>query len=192
MTTKAQRVDNLLRYYMQKTGETDVDMTKLAAFAVKMGWPLPKPRTPMELLAREFSRAARETIRHDPATKRPYRAYHAYTEGHGDAQRTLWIDIDKRPTRKKMHKSLTQRREQMVGDAVQLAFDAEHWNNSNPSGVVVGCHYAQGRTNFKTPPHLAELCTLHRRRVCACRGVDKDSPESVAAYLARAEVSHGC
>lgn len=60
------------------------------------------------------------------------------------------------------------------------------------SCVVVGCHYAQGRTNFKTPPHLAELCTLHRRRVCACRGVDKDSPESVAAYLARAEVSHGC
>ena len=58
------------------------------------------------------------------------------------------------------------------------------------SCVVGGCHRAQGRVNFKTPPHLAELCTLHRRRVCSCRGVDKDDPESVAAYIARAEVSH--
>lgn len=59
------------------------------------------------------------------------------------------------------------------------------------SCVVVGCPRAQGRINFKTPDHLAALCTLHRRRVRSCRGVDKDNTASVAAYIARAEVSRG-
>lgn len=58
------------------------------------------------------------------------------------------------------------------------------------SCIVGGCHRAQGRTNFKTPDHLAELCLVHRHRVCACRGVDKDCPASVAAYLARSEVRY--
>ena len=31
-----------------------------------------------------------------------------------------------------MHKSLIMRREQMVGDGVQLTLDAMHWNNINP------------------------------------------------------------
>ncbi len=131
MTTRAQRVENLIRHYMDTTGETDVDMVKLAAFAHRMGWPLPVPKTPLELLAKQLSHDARETVRHDKATGRPYRAYHAYSEGHGDKQLTLWIDIDRNPPRHKMHKSLNQRREQMVGDAVQLAFDAEHWNHAN-------------------------------------------------------------
>jgi hypothetical protein len=31
-----------------------------------------------------------------------------------------------------MYKSLIQRREQMVGDALQLTFDANHWNGIHP------------------------------------------------------------
>ncbi len=31
-----------------------------------------------------------------------------------------------------MHKSLQLRREQMVGDGLQLTFDADHWNNIHP------------------------------------------------------------
>ena len=41
---------------------------------------------------------------------------------------TLWVDIDEAP-RKSMLKSLVQRREQMVGDGLQLTLDAMHWNS---------------------------------------------------------------
>jgi hypothetical protein len=43
---------------------------------------------------------------------------------------TFWIDIDEAP-RRTMHKSLVQRREQMVGDALQLSLDMDHWNDRN-------------------------------------------------------------
>ena len=65
-------------------------------------------------------------------TGNPYRANHAITTRQGSEQLTLWIDIDRKVPRKKMVKSLMQRREQMVGDGLQLTFDGDHWNNINP------------------------------------------------------------
>jgi hypothetical protein len=44
---------------------------------------------------------------------------------------TLWIDIDDAP-RLSMLKCAVQRREQMVGDALQLSLDLDHWNSANP------------------------------------------------------------
>ncbi len=44
---------------------------------------------------------------------------------------TVWIDIDEAP-RPKILKSLINRREQMVGDGLQLTLDQDHWNNVNP------------------------------------------------------------
>jgi len=87
--------------------------------------------TAIDRLAREFSQAAREEIRHDKKTGKPYRANHAVTDGYGAKQPTLWVDIDEAP-RKPMLKSLVQRREQMVGDGLQLTLDATHWNNIHP------------------------------------------------------------
>lgn len=78
-------------------------------------------------LAEKFARAAREEIRHDPTTGRPYRANHAVTTTQGGQQLVFWVDIDEAP-RKIMKKSLVQRREQMVGDGLQLSLDADHWN----------------------------------------------------------------
>jgi len=45
---------------------------------------------------------------------------------------TFWVDIDEAP-RKHMHKSLVNRREQMVGDGLQLTLDSDHWNSINPN-----------------------------------------------------------
>ena len=39
-----------------------------------------------------------------------------------------WIDIDEAP-RAPVYKSLQARREQMVGDGLQLTLDADHWNS---------------------------------------------------------------
>ncbi len=122
---------NFIRFYKQRTGETDVDMHKVAEMAKEMGWELPKPPDPVDLLAKRFSRAARQEIRRDNVTGKPYRANHAYRIGSGPRQLTLWVDIDE-VDRKKMKKSLVWRREQMVGDGLQLTLDADHWNRVHP------------------------------------------------------------
>lgn len=132
MATKHQEMQRLIRYYKDETGQTEVNMKDVAKFAVGKGWKLPLPVDPLDRLAREFSQAAREEIRQDPVTKHPYRANHAITITQGQDQLHLWIDIDeaKRPA---ILKSLIQRREQMVGDGLQLTFDQEHWSRIHPN-----------------------------------------------------------
>ena len=48
----------------------------------------------------------------------------------------LWIDIDEAP-RGPMLKSLINRREQMIGDGLQLTLDADHWNSINESEAPI-------------------------------------------------------
>ncbi len=130
MASKSQQMQALIRQYRDQSGESDVDMEKVALFAVEMGWPLSLPADPVKILAKQFARAAREEVRRDEVTGKPYRVNHAYHPVGG--QLALWIDIDQAP-RHKMLKSLINRREQMVGDGLQLSYDADHWNAINPS-----------------------------------------------------------
>jgi len=131
MATKYQEMQRVIRQYRHATGVKEWDMHEVAKFAAKMGWPLPAPPSPLEILAKQFSQAAREEVRHDKKTGRPYRANHAFKVSKAGEQMTLWIDIDEAP-RKPMLKSAVNRREQMVGDALQLTLDLEHWNRVNP------------------------------------------------------------
>ena len=51
---------------------------------------------------------------------------------HADGQVSfVFVDIED-ATRPQMHRSLTKRREQMVGDAVHLTYDADRWNAEHP------------------------------------------------------------
>jgi hypothetical protein len=133
LSSRHHEMQSLIRHYKEVTGEKEVDMHKVAQFAVSKGWPLPQPRSALEMLAREFARAAREEIRHDEVTNRPYRVYHALPTVQGGAQLTLWLDIDEEVQRPKMLKTLINRREQMVGDGLQLTLDMDHWNRINPN-----------------------------------------------------------
>jgi len=130
MPTKKQEMQSLIRAYRESSGNREVDMHEVARFAAEKGWPLPKPKSALDRLAEQFSEAAREETRRDGITGRPYRVNHAFTERQGQQQMTFWVDIDEAP-RPIAHKSFYQRREQMVGDAVQLSFDVEHWNRVN-------------------------------------------------------------
>ncbi|VVE64575.1 hypothetical protein PCA31118_01651 [Pandoraea captiosa] len=129
--TKSEEMLRLIRRYKETTGETEVDMNKVAKFAHANGWPVPKPKDPMALLAREFTQAARQEFRKDAKTGRPYRVNHALYQTHGTQQMVLWVDIDE-ATRPQMHKSLINRREQMIGDGLQLTLDSDHWNSIHP------------------------------------------------------------
>jgi len=93
---------------------------------------LPRPADPLDRLAKEFSDAARQEIKYDNKTGKPYRVNHAILQKQGNTQLHLWIDIDEAP-RKNMLKSLIMRREQMVGDGLQISYDQDHWNSIHPN-----------------------------------------------------------
>lgn len=125
------QLQKVIALYRVMTGETELDPKKMAEFALKNGIDLPQPKDPLELLAREISAAAREELRRDERTKRPYRAYHSLPIEHPDGQVSfVFVDIED-ATRPQMHRSLTKRREQMVGDAVHLTYDADRWNSQH-------------------------------------------------------------
>jgi len=125
-------MQSLMRLYKEETGEKEIDMHKIAKYAAGRGWPLPKPVNTLDLLAKQFTQAARSEIRKDAKTGKPYRANHAVATYQSGEQMTFWVDIDEAP-RKHMHKSLVNRREQMVGDGLQLTLDSDHWNSINPN-----------------------------------------------------------
>ncbi len=126
--TKKKDLQRLIRAYKDDTGEREVDMHKVAAYALSKGWPMPVPANPLDMFAKQLSEAAREQIAHDEVTGRPYRVNHALPVAMKDGKQLhLWIEIDE-AERGPMLKSLVNRREQMVGDGLQLSFDQDHWN----------------------------------------------------------------
>lgn len=132
MKTKKEKMQDFVRYYREKTGKVSVDMREVAEHAQQMGWPLPRPKSAVDMLATEFSDSQREEVRKDAVTGRPYRVNLAVSERHGNTQFVLWTDIDV-AIRPIAHKSLTQYREQMIGEAVNLKLTADHWNRINPN-----------------------------------------------------------
>ena len=134
--TKAHEMQLIIKRYREDTGKDSVDMHDVAQYAVGMGWPLPKPKTALDRLSEQFSSAAREEVRRDDVTGKPYRANLAVTTWQGNTQMTLWTDIDVAP-RHIAHRSFQQRREQMIGDAVQLTFDVMHWNRVNEKDAPI-------------------------------------------------------
>ena len=133
MATNDEKMQAFTRYYRAETGEKDVDHHAVARFAVQKGWKLPVQQDPIDILAKQFSAAARKEIRHDEETHRPYRVNHCYTLNENGKQRHLWLDIDDDAPRPKMIKAVGKRREQMIGDGLQLTLDLEHWNRINPN-----------------------------------------------------------
>ncbi len=130
--SKRREMQRLIRAYKDETGERELDMHKVAKWAVAKGWSLPKPPDPMDVLAREFTSAAREVIEYDKDTGKPYRVWHALKTSHGGTQLHFFVDIEE-ATRSQMQVSLVNRREQMVSDGLMLTYDQDHWNAAHPT-----------------------------------------------------------
>ena len=130
--SKRQDRQRFIRHYRDVTGEREIDMHKVAEFAKKSGWNMPKPPSDIELLAKQFTDAARNETDYNAKTGRPFRVYHAIPVGDGQLNLFVYVDIHD-ATRNQMLKSCVNRREQMVSDGVQLTFDMEQWNNLNPA-----------------------------------------------------------
>lgn len=133
MSKVAER-QRFIRHWMDETGETEVDMHAVARMAMQMGWKAPPPVTEEDRLAQQFKDAARQDIRHDRRTGRPYRGYHAVPKKSADGQLIFsYIDIDDPNTKpESFRKACVMRREQTVDDQVQLRLDQIHWNDQRP------------------------------------------------------------
>jgi hypothetical protein len=89
---------------------------------------VPEP-DPYAKVAEDMSRALREEYGTDRLGRR-YRKNHAVRITKGGVQHTFWAILGHAP-REHMQKAFIQRREQVVGDCVQLATDVEVYNDLN-------------------------------------------------------------
>ena len=90
------------------------------------------------MLADDLARAWREEYRTD-AIGRRYRAKHAVRKKEGGKQLTFWDDIQTAP-RAHMESALSQRRQQIVGDCLQLKTDADVYNDQHADGIPIQPH----------------------------------------------------
>ena len=138
MATMNEKRQRFIRYYKEVKNQQEVNMHDVALFAKDMGWKMPVPPDPLDMLAKQFSEAAGEETRVDKETKRVYKANLAITERAKDGrQLTLWIDVDDNPPRHRMVKGLHLYREQMVAEAVIGVNTADHWNRKNPDQIAL-------------------------------------------------------
>jgi hypothetical protein len=132
MVTRNEHLQKLIRLYKDEADKKTVDMDDVADWAIKRGVNAPKPKSPKELLSAQLAQASREEHRRDPVTGWSYRANHAMRLSDNEGkQYTLWVELED-ATRPQMHYSLTNRRQQMIGDGVQLKIDEHVWNRMNP------------------------------------------------------------
>lgn len=130
--SKRQERQRFLRYYKEQTGESELDMHKVAAFAKRIGWDMPKPPSDVDMLAKLFADDAQAERKYDDKTGKPYRVYHAIPVKSGQLNLFVYVDIDD-ATRSQMLKSAVNRREQMISDGYQLTLDLDHWNSVHAS-----------------------------------------------------------
>lgn len=84
---------------------------------------------PYDKLVEDMSRALREEYKTDRLGRR-YRVNHAVRATKNGVQLTMWASMGNAP-RLHMQKAFIQRREQIVGDCVQLATDVDVYNDLN-------------------------------------------------------------
>ena len=135
--TRHEEMQAFYHHYKRVTGKTEVSMAEVATAAAKEGWPIPPPISGIDRLAKQFADAAREEIRYDGKTKRPYRANLAITQRLSDGtQLALWIDTDE-ADRDKMEMAKVKYREQMIGEAVIGTNTFDHWNRIHPEQLPI-------------------------------------------------------
>jgi hypothetical protein len=135
MQTRHDR-QKFLRYYRDETGEREIDMHKVAAFAKSKGWRMPKPPSDVDLLAKQFAQDAQSERAWDDETGKPYKVYQAIPVPSGQLNLFVYIDIDE-ASRNQMLKSAVHRREMMVSDGYSLTNDLDHWNRVNPEHAPI-------------------------------------------------------
>jgi hypothetical protein len=130
MSAYSNSIKEIVERYRVDTGTTGpVDPHAIAEYAYARGLMKPNPTAVIDVMASSIAQVFREEYRVDRHGRR-YRAMHATTEKRGSKTMALWADLDD-PTAPHTHfqKSFAQRRNQIVGDCVQLKTDVDVYND---------------------------------------------------------------
>lgn len=130
--TKNELLQRVWRRYEEENGRLAATARDVVEWGVVRSL-LDLPRVdPYDILAEDMSRALREEYATDKKGRR-YRVNHAVRVTKAGVQYTFWAVLGY-ADRPHMQKAFIQRREQIVGDCVQLATDVAVYNDMN-SGV---------------------------------------------------------
>lgn len=125
------------RYKAEVGSDGLIDPHEVAAWAYRNGLHKPSVKTVIDVIAADIAQVFREEYRVDRHGRR-YRAKHAATKKQGNKTLSLWADLDD-PSAPHDHfvRSFGQRRQQIVGDCLQLKTDVDVYNDKrNPATPI--------------------------------------------------------
>lgn len=129
MATKAEHMQTVWHRYGREHEHEPTTTREVVEWGVREGI-LALPRIdPHDVLASEMARALREEYATD-AQGRRYRVNHAMRITRSGIQLTFWAVMGFAP-HSHMQVAFTQRREQIVGDCLQLKIDVDAYNDMN-------------------------------------------------------------
>lgn len=126
MATYKEQLQRVWHLYEQKHGFIPATARDAVHWGVLHGLIEVPEVDPLAKLAEDMSTALREEFATDSDGRR-YRVNHAVRINAGGVQHTMWAIMGEAP-REHMQKAFIQRRQQIVGDCVQLATDVESYN----------------------------------------------------------------
>ena len=120
--------DYIERYKSEVGSDGLIDTHAVAEWAYSKGLHKPNLTTVIDAIASDIAQVFREEYRMDRYGRR-YRAKHVALKKHGTKSISLWADMDDpNAPHAHFHKSFAQRRQQIVGDCVQLKTDVDVFN----------------------------------------------------------------
>lgn len=126
MPTKNERLQTIWHRFEQERGHAPAGTNEAVRWAVSEGL-LELPRIdPIDVLAGQMASALREEMATDEDGRR-YRVNHAVRITRGGVQRTMWAEMGYAPP-EHLEMAFAQRREQIIGDCVQLKTDVDAYN----------------------------------------------------------------
>jgi len=129
MPTKSERLQQVWHHYDDDKHHQPTSTREAVRWAVQEGLLELPTIDPYEELASQMSSALRDEYATDDEGRR-YRVNHAVRITKGGVQQTFWAVMGFAP-HEHMQKAFTQRREQIVGDNLQLKIDVDVYNDLN-------------------------------------------------------------
>lgn len=132
MATKAEKFQNVWHRYETVRKHAATGTKEACRWAVMAGL-LDLPEVdPYDVLASQMATALREEVATNDKGQK-YRVNHAVRITKGGVQQTMWAEMGYAP-HSHMEKAFGQRREQIIGDCVQLKVDVDTYNRLKPHG----------------------------------------------------------
>jgi hypothetical protein len=114
----------------------DLSADELASRLEAVGWPMPKPKTPHELLAKQVARAENEETIWDDVLGDSVGKNICYTVEVNGKQTMLWGELDPATwTKMDIHKTIL--RDQSVGDVYEATKKCMRWSRLHPGEQAV-------------------------------------------------------